>query len=124
MKTNRSTAALLALAGTLALAAGCASTPAPTEQMAVSKSAISNAVAAGGPEYAAVEMKSAQDKMDRANRAMAKEDYDVARSLAVEAQADARLAEKMAQSGKAQKAAAVMQDDARVLREELNRKTK
>ena len=124
MKTNRSTAALLALACTLALAAGCASTPAPTEQMAVSKSAISNAVAAGGPEYAAVEMKSAQDKMDRANRAMAKEDYDVARSLAVEAQADARLAEKMAQSGKAQKAAAVMQDDARVLREELNRKTK
>ena len=124
MKTNRSHAMLLALACTLALAAGCASAPAPTEQMAVSKSAVSNAVAAGGPEYAAVEMKSAQDKMDRANRAMAKEDYDVARSLAVEAQADARLAEKMAQSGKAQKAAAVMQDDARALREELNRKTK
>jgi len=122
MKTNGSFA-LLAI-GALALVAGCASTPAPTEQMAVSKAAIANAVSAGGPEYAAVEMKSAQDKMDRANRAMSKEDYDVARSLAVEAQADARLAEKMAQSGKAQKAAAVMQDDARVLREEINRKTK
>jgi hypothetical protein len=124
MKTNRTPATLLALACTLALASGCASTPAPTEQMAVSKSAIANAVAAGGPEYAAVEMRSAQEKMDRANRAMAKEDYDVARSLAEEAQNDARLAEKMAQSGKAQKAAAVTQDDARVLREELNRKTK
>ena len=124
MKTTRTCGALLALACTLALAAGCASTPAPTEQMAVSKSAISNAVAAGGAEYAAVEMKSAQNKMDRANRAMAKEDYDVARSLAVEAQNDARLAEKMAQSGKAQKAASVMQDDARVLQEELNRRTK
>ena len=124
MKTNRTQGALIALACTLALAAGCASTPAPTEQMAVSKSAISNAVAAGGSEYAAVEMRSAQEKMDRANRAMAKEDYDVARSLAMEAEADARLAEKMAQSGKAQKAAAVMQDDARVLREELNRKTR
>ena len=123
MKTNRTTATLLALACTLALA-GCASTPAPTEQMAVSKSAIANAVSAGGPEYAAVEMRSAQDKMDRANRAMAKEDYDVARTLAAEAQADARLAEKMAHSGKAQKAAAVMQEDARALREELNRKTK
>ena len=124
MKTNPIYATLLALGCTLALAAGCASTPAPTEQMAVSKLAIANAVSAGGPEYAAVEMKSAQDKMDRANRAMAKEDYDVARSLAEEAQTDARLAEKKAHSGKAQKAAAVMQDDIRVLREELNRKTK
>jgi hypothetical protein len=123
MKTNRTTGTLLAFACSLALA-GCASTPAPTEQMAVSKSAIANAVSAGGPEYAAVEMRSAQEKMDRANRAMAKEDYDVARTLAEEAQNDARLAEKMAHSGKAQKAAAVMQEDARALREELNRKTK
>ena len=122
MKTN-GISALLAI-GALALAAGCASTPAPTEQMAVSKSAIANAVSAGGAEYAAVEMKSAQDKMDRANRAMAKEDYEVARALAEEAQTDARLAEKKAQSEKAQKAAVVMQEDARVLREELNRKTK
>lgn len=124
MKTNRSQATLLALGCVLALAAACASTPAPTEQMAVSRSAIANAVSAGGPEYAAVEMRSAQDKMDRANRAMAKEEYDSARTLAEQAQNDARLAEKMAQSAKAQKAAAVMQDDARVLRDELNRKTK
>jgi hypothetical protein len=124
MKTNRSYATLLALGCALALVAGCASTPAPTEQMAVSKSAIANAVSAGGPEYAAVEMKSAQDKMDGANRAMAKEDYDVARALAEQAQTDARLAEQKAHSAKAQKAAAVMQDDIRVLREELNRKTK
>jgi hypothetical protein len=124
MKSNRSYAMLLALGCALAVTAGCASAPAPTEQMAVSRAAIANALSAGGPEYAAVEMKSAQDKMDRAGRAMAKEDYDIARSLAAEAQADARLAEKMAQSGKARQAAAVMQDDARVLREELNRKTK
>lgn len=124
MKTNRSNGTFLALCCALALVAGCASTPAPTEQMAVSKSAIANAVSAGGPEHAAVEMRSAQDKMDRANRAMAKEDYDAARSLAEEAQTDARLAEKKAHSAKAQKAAAVMQDDIRVLREELNRKTK
>jgi hypothetical protein len=124
MKTYRSQGTALALACALALVAGCASTPAPTEQMAVSKSAIANAVSAGGPEYAAVEMKSAQDKMDRANRAMAKEDYDVARALAEEAQTDARLAEKKAHSGKAHKAAAATQEDTRVLREELNRKTK
>ena len=124
MKTHRSTATLLSLAFALIFAAACASTPAPTEQMAVSKLAIANAVSAGGSEHAPTEMKSAQDKMDGANRAMAKEDYDVARVLAAEAQTDARLAEKMAQSAKAQKAAAVMKDDNRVLREELDRKTK
>jgi len=106
------------------LIAGCASTPPPTEQIAVSKSAISNAVSAGGSEYAPVEMRTAQEKMDRASRAMAKEEYENARWLAEEAQADARLAEKKAQSAKAQKAAMVMQDDIRVLREEINRKSK
>ena len=104
--------------------AGCASTPPPSEQMAVSRSAIANAVSAGGNEYAAVEMRSAQEKMERASRAIDKQDYETARRLAEEAQADARLAEKKAESAKAQKAANVLQDDTRVLREEINRKTK
>ena len=111
--------------GCLAVAiAGCGSIPPPTEQMAVSKAALANAVSAGGNEYAPVEMRTAQEKMDRANRAMEKEDYENARWLAEEAQADARLAEKKAQSAKAQKAASVMQDDLRALREEIDRKGK
>jgi Domain of unknown function (DUF4398) len=113
-----------AIGCTAAVIGGCASTPPPTEQMAVSKSAIANAVSAGGSEYAPVEMRTAQEKMDRAQRAMAKEEYESARSLAEEAQADARLAEKKAQSAKAQKAAIVLQDDIRVLREEINRNSK
>lgn len=104
--------------------AGCASVPPPTEQMAVSRSAIANAVSAGGSEYAPVEMRAAQEKMDLANRAMGKEDFENARRLAEAAQADARLAEKKAESAKAQKAASVTQDDIRVLREEMNRKGK
>ena len=104
--------------------AGCASTPPPSEQMAVSRSAIANAVSAGGNEYAAVEMRSAQEKMERASRAIDKQDYETARRLAAEAQTDARLAEKKAESAKAQKAANVLQDDIRVLREEINRKNK
>jgi uncharacterized protein DUF4398 len=104
--------------------AGCASIPPPTEQMAVSRSALANAVSAGGSEYAPVEMRTAQEKMDRANRAMDKEDYENARWLAEEAQADARLAEKKAQSAKAEKAANAMQDGLRVLREEIDRKSK
>jgi Domain of unknown function (DUF4398) len=104
--------------------AGCASIPHPTEQMAVSKAALANAVSAGGNEYAPVEMRTAQEKMDRANRAMEREDYENARWLAEEAQADARLAEKKAQSAKAEKAASAMQDAIRVLREEIDRKSK
>ena len=107
------------------LMAGCASSgPKPTEQIAVSKSAVANAEAAGGNEYAPVEMRTAQDKMERAHRAMDKEDYLEAKWLAEEAQVDARLAEKKAQSAKAQKAAIVMGDDIRVLRDEINRKSK
>jgi hypothetical protein len=106
------------------LMAGCASVPKPTEQIAVSRSAVANAVAAGGAEYAPVEMRTAQDKLDRAHRAMDKEDYENARWLAEEAQVDARLAETKAHSAKAQKAAVAMSDDIRVLRDEINRKSK
>lgn len=114
--------ALGAIALAAVVAAACASTPPPIEQMAVSKSAVANAVSAGGSQYAPVEMKTAQDKMDRANRAMGKEDYEDAGRLAREAQADARLAEKKAESAKAREAANVTQEDIRVLREEMNRK--
>jgi hypothetical protein len=55
---------------------------------------------------------------------MAKDDNEDARWLAEQAQADARLAEKKAQSAKAKKSASVMQEDIRVLRDELNRKSK
>lgn len=106
---------------TAILIVGCASLPPPTEQMAVSQSAITNAVSAQGHEFAPVEMRSAQEKMERANQAVAKEDYVRARWLAEEAQTDARLAEKKSHSAKAQKAAIAMQDDIRVLREEINR---
>jgi hypothetical protein len=92
--------------------------------MAVSNAAISSAVSAGGSQYAPVEMTAATVKMERARQAMAREDYENARWLAEEAQVDARLAEKKADSAKAQKAAMVVSDDIRALREEINRKSK
>ena len=115
---------LAAVAAGAAMLAGCASVPAPREQMAVSRQAVANAVSAGGTEFAPLEMRSAQEKLDRANRAMDKEDYEEARRLAEQAQADARLAEKKAQAVKAERAANVTQEDIRALREEMNRKGK
>lgn len=111
-----------AIAALFALA-GCASTPAPTEQMAVSKTAVSNASSAGGNEFAPLQFKAAMDKMDGAERAMIKKDYVLARQLAEQAQVDAQLAGAMARSAKAKKAADALQEDSRVLRQEIDRKT-
>ena len=102
--------------------AGCASIPAPTEQIAVSKVAISNASSAGGNEFAPQPLKSAMEKMDAAEQAMAEGDYVRARQLAEEAQVDAQLATVTARSAKAQKAARELQEDNRVLRQEIDRK--
>lgn len=103
--------------------AGCASIPAPTEQMAVSKAAVNNALSAGSNEFAPVQLKSAMEKMDAAERAMTDRNYELARQLAEQAQIDAKLAGTMARSSKAQKAADALQEDSRVLRKEIDRQT-
>lgn len=93
--------AAVALGGLLL--AGCAGNP-PTEQFAVTESAVRSAVSAGGTEHAAVEMRTAQEKWKAAELAMQKEDYEEARKLAEQAEWDARVAERKAQAAKAQKA--------------------
>ncbi len=103
---------------------GCASTPAipaPTEQMAVSRAAVSTAISAGGNEFAPVQLKSAMDKMDGAERAMGGKNYGLARQLAEQAQVDAQLAAAASRAAKAQKAADAVQESNRVLRNEINR---
>lgn len=116
-----------ALCGTVivVMAAGCSSMKTPaTASVAVSTAAVDNASGAGGAEYAPVEMNSAREKMGRANKAMAAKDYKLANDLAIQAQADAKLAQSKADSAKAQTAANALQDDIRVLREELDRAAK
>lgn len=109
-------------AAALVLLVGCSSMKTPaTANVAVSKAAVDNAIGAGGAEFAPLEMESARTKMAAANKAMADKDYKLAASLANEAQADAKLAQGKANSAKAQAAADALQDNLRVLREELNR---
>jgi hypothetical protein len=108
--------AALAL-GTSFLLAGCAGNP-PSEQYAVTQSAVNAAVTAGGTEYAAVEMKSAQDKFKQAELAMQEKKYDEARKYAEQAEWDARVAERKAQAAKAQKAVQDARQGVNELREE------
>ena len=107
--------AAIALGGLLLTA--CAGNP-PKEQFAVTEAAVRSAVSAGGPEYAAVEMRAAQEKWKEAELAMQKENYDQARKLAEQAEWDARVAERKAEAAKAQKAVEDAQQGIRELREE------
>jgi septal ring factor EnvC (AmiA/AmiB activator) len=100
----------------------CSSMKTPaTADVAVSKEAVANAATAGAPELAPAEMAAARDKMMRANQALAAKDYRMASDLAQQAQADAKLAQSKATSAKATEAANALQEDIRVLREELDR---
>lgn len=112
---------LLGAAAVLSLAA-CASQKAPaTADVAVSKNAVENAVSAGAAELAPEEITSARAKMLRASQALAAKDYALARDLATQAQADAKLAQSKANSAKATAAANALQEDLRVLRDEVDR---
>jgi hypothetical protein len=117
----RCTQSLLTMAIVM-LIAGCASIPPPTEQIAVSKAALSNASSAGGQQFAPVPLSLAIEKMDAATKAMAVEDYVLARRLAEQAQVDAQLATVTSRSAKAQNAARELQESNRVLRQEIDRK--
>ncbi|UYP31548.1 DUF4398 domain-containing protein [Pseudomonas sp. Z8(2022)] len=108
--------AALVLGSSLVLA-GCAGNP-PTEQYAVTQSAVNAAISAGGTEFAAVEMKAAQDKFKEAELAMHDKDYEKARRLAEQAEWDARVAERKAQAAKAEQALQDARQGVQDLREE------
>ena len=118
--SRRLMAVLVGAAATLMLGCSGLKTPA-TADVAVSKAAVDNAAGAGAGQYAPVELMAARDKLALANKAMSVKDYKLARDMAAQAQADAKLAQGKANSAKAQAAADALQEDIRVLREELER---
>jgi hypothetical protein len=102
---------------------GCASTPMPTEQLAVAEAAVEQAERAGAAEYAAAGLATAQDKLQRARSGAddrSLEAEEVAR-LAEQAEADAKLAAAQAQAGKMRAAVAETEANLRALEEEAAR---
>jgi len=89
--------------------------------MAAARSTIDNAIATGAADAAPIELRSAQEKLDRANAAMAAKDYVLARRWAEEAQADAKLALLKDRSIKSERAAQQVNESVRVMTDELNR---
>lgn len=113
----------MALAAGMAVLGGCASTPAPVEQLAVADAAVQRANTTSTSESSAVELKIATNKLAAARQAMAAKDYELAARLAEQATVDAQVAELRSQSARSRQAAQESMDASRVLSEEINRKS-
>ncbi|MET3131575.1 hypothetical protein AAKU55_001837 [Oxalobacteraceae bacterium GrIS 1.11] len=116
---------MAACAAAVLLMTACSSLKTPaTADVAVSRAALDNAADAGAAELAPEEMRLAREKMTRANQALAAKNYKLARELADQAQVDAKLAQSKANSAKATQAADALNEDVRMMREELDRASK
>ena len=81
----------------------------------------------GGPlavRDGAVELKTAQAKLARAEEALQRGDYVQARIFAEQAEVDARYAWTLAENARMQRAAAELDQSVKVLRNELDRRAK
>ncbi|WP_298212084.1 DUF4398 domain-containing protein [Acidovorax sp.] len=113
-----------AAALTLGALAACSSTPAPTEQIAVTRTTVNRVAAAPAVATSApVQLQQAREKFIQAEKAMAKEDYVTARRLAAEAEVDARVAETRTNAASNAANLAQVQDGIRALQEEINRRS-
>jgi hypothetical protein len=102
------------------LLSACASAQPPTAQLAVAGSTLSDAERAGAVRDAPVELNLARQKLAAAQAATRQENYDEARRLATEAEADAKLAEVKTRATLAEQSAAAVQRGATTLQRELS----
>jgi hypothetical protein len=107
------------------LVAACASVDGEAVRSSVTKaeSAVNQAVANDAREYAPLELKMAQEKLSRAQMAMAADDLEEAGYLAEEAMADAQLAEVKADSAKTEEMVQTLTDSIEDLRQEIEQRS-
>ncbi|TBR40377.1 MULTISPECIES: DUF4398 domain-containing protein [Dyella] len=115
----RKAVSTLVLALVLGSLGGCASVPPPDTAMNQAQTQLQAARDAGAADYAPVDLGFAQNKFQQAQSAMASRDYDVAASLAEEAQADAELARAKARLGAARAQIQAKTDANNQLREQI-----
>ena len=121
---NPAAAVVLTMASTAAVVlGGCASAPLPVEQLAVAEASVQHATTTSTSESAPGELQLATSKLASARQAVTSKDNERAKQLAEQAEVDALAAEIRAQAVRSAKAATESQEAARVLREEIARKT-
>ncbi|OEC36050.1 protein of unknown function [Pseudomonas cuatrocienegasensis] len=102
----------------LVVLSGCASDPAPSEQLRLTEQAISQARAVGADEQS-TELNLADDKLAQAQAAMLDEAHKDARVLAEQAELDARLAEARVLTEKSQEQLLELNNRINRLRQQL-----
>jgi lipoprotein-anchoring transpeptidase ErfK/SrfK len=118
MNIRKSITSAAACAAAIAGLAACASSPIPNEKIAVAQASVARAEQSGAPEYAPVELATARDKLQRAEKAAADKDAQPATMLAEQANVDAQLAEATAQEHRSHKAATELDSSLQALRQE------
>ncbi|MNJ44253.1 hypothetical protein D3C77_392970 [compost metagenome] len=118
-RTSKHLAAPGLMVALLATLSGCASVVAPSEQVELTRNAVSRAVTADATQFAPVEMQSAQSKLNLLERALGQEDFTQARLLAEQAEADANLAERKARALRAKQQLTEAQQGIEVLKQEM-----
>jgi hypothetical protein len=101
----------------------CASDPKAPPELAVAVSAVQRANTPGTASDAPIELRVATDKLAAARAAVAAGNPERARQLSQQAEIDAVVAERHADSVRSRKAADESQAAARALTEEIERKT-
>lgn len=108
------------LAGTLLFA--CSSTKPPTQKLAQTQAAIKQAEQVGAQDYAPLAIRSARQKLDKAQDLVKQKKYEKAKRVADESAVDAELAETKSLSEKAQKAVDELRESIQTLKEEITNK--
>ena len=105
------------------LAAGCASAPPATDNLAVAKSSVASAEQAGAVQSAPTELSNARDKLATAEKASDARNAKLAARMADQANVDARFAEAKAAADRSHKAAAELDASLQALKQESMRST-
>jgi septal ring factor EnvC (AmiA/AmiB activator) len=99
----------------------CASTPMPSDKLAVAKSSLDRAEQAQAAQFAQVELTTARNKLAAAQAAADKHDAEVAARMADQADVDAQLAEMTARAKQQEQLVSEMDTQLQTLRSETLR---
>jgi DNA repair ATPase RecN len=120
MRTSGGSIKIAAACAAAAALGACASSPIPNEKIAVAQASVQRAEQSGAQELAPVELSTARDKLQRAQKAAADHDAQPAAMLAEQANVDAQLAEATAQEHRSRMAEMELEASLQALREQAN----
>lgn len=99
----------------------CSSGPPPKQDLSLSQAAVRKAEAAGANDYAPVQLRAAQLKLEKAQTQIEKKNHKYARRLLQQATVDAELAEASAEASKSGRAYEELQQSIDLMKQEIAR---